>query len=154
MKRANEQMLIRTQVSKKLETTREVFHTLTGIHSWSRYIRNTLGMSVSQLAKRLKIHQSSASRLEKREVDQTLTIKKLRQMADAMECDLAYAFIPRKTIDEIVFRQAKEKALKSIEQSDTHMSLENQKVTTDFKERLENLIKEKMYSKYLWDKNE
>jgi len=149
-----EQKLIRRQVSKKLENLRDLLTTVRVIRSWSGYMRQALGMSVSQLAKRMGLSQSSVSGLEKREVEGRLTIKKLREMADAMECDLVYCFIPRKPLEEIVFDQSKKKALKSMELSDTHMSLEDQKVTLDFNERLEDLIEDKMYSKYLWDDNE
>ena len=154
MKKMKEQKLIRRQVSKKLENLRDLLTTVRVIRSWSGYMRQALGMSVSQLAKRMGLSQSSVSGLEKREVEGRLTIKKLREMADAMECDLVYCFIPRKPLEGIVFDQSKKKALKSMELSDTHMSLEDQKVTLDFNERLEDLIEDKMYSKYLWDDNE
>lgn len=154
MQKAKEQKLIRRQVSKKLENLRSALLITKGIRAWSVYMRRALGMSVSQLAKRLGINQSAASGLEKREIEGRLTIRKLQEMANAMECDLVYHFVPRKSLEDIVFDQAKRKALKSMQLSDTHMSLEDQKVTLDFKERLEDLIEDKMYSKYLWDKNE
>jgi hypothetical protein len=37
-------------------------------------------------------------------------------------------------------------------EAETHMALEDQKVTLDKKERLKELTQERMYSKYLWDK--
>ena len=154
MKKPKEQKLIRRQVSLKLENLRGGLHAIKGIKSWSKYMRHALGMSVTQLARRLAIAQSTTSDLEKREIEGRLTIKKLREVAEAMECDLVYSFVPKKPLEDIVFNQAKIKALKSIEQSDTHMSLEDQKVTSDFNKRLEDLIEDKMYSKYLWDQIE
>lgn len=154
MKKYKDQKLIRRQVSKKLEEIRVVSEKVIGIKSWSKYVREALGMSVSQLAKRLGLRQSSVSELEKREIEGRVSLNKLREMANAMECDLVYSFVPRKPIEQIVFDQAKQKSLKSIELSDTHMVLEDQKVSTDLEKRLEDLIEDKIYSKYLWDLDE
>lgn len=154
MKKLKEQKLIRNQISRKLAEIGEILKLVNGIDSWSRYLRKALGMSVSQFAQRLGVTQSSASGMEKREVEGTLTINKLRQMADAVECDLVYAFVPRDSLEKIIINQAKKKALRSIELSDTHMALEDQKVKLKMEERIKELIEEKMYSKYLWDKNE
>ena len=38
-----------------------------------------------------------------------------------------------------------------MELAETHMALEDQKVTVDSDERMQELIEDKMYSKYLWD---
>lgn len=154
MKSPKIQKLIRRQVSKKLDVLTDIFTTAGEIASWSKYVRNALGMTGSQLAKRLGIAQNSLSALEKREIEGRLTLNKLREMANAMECDLVYSFIPRKPIEDIVTDQARRKAQKSITQSNTHMSLENQKVTTNHKERLSDLTEDKKYSKYLWDPDE
>jgi hypothetical protein len=37
-------------------------------------------------------------------------------------------------------------------EAETHMGLEDQKVTLDKNERLHDLVEERMYSKFLWDK--
>ena len=144
--------LNRSQVSRKLE--RIDISQFFGISSWSRYIRSALGMSGTQLASRLNVSQSSVSELERREAEGSISIKKLRQMANAMDCELVYAMVPRSSIDETVHNQATKKALESMKLTDTHMSLEDQKVQTNNKERLEFLVDEKLYSKYLWDENE
>ena len=73
-------------------------------------MRNALGMSVSQLAKRLNITQSSASGLEKREKEGRLTLKKLKEMANAMDCDLIYAFVPRDSLEKTIHDQARKKS--------------------------------------------
>lgn len=126
-------------------------HLTKGVESWSKYIRQVLGMFTSQLAKRLGKSQSSVSGQESREIQGGLSINKLHDMAEAMECDFVYSFIPKKSLETIIYEQAKKKVLESIELSDTHMSLEDQQVSIDPKERLEDLIEEKIYSKYLWD---
>ena len=154
MKKENEIKFMRKQISRKLETFKESLPMGLVATNWSRYIRKALGMSAIQLAERLNITQSTLSGLEKREELGSITMKKLKELANAMECDVVYSFVPRKPIEQIIQDQAKKKAIESIKLSDTHMDLENQKVRTSYDERLEDLIEEKKYSKYLWDTNE
>lgn len=154
MKKYKEQKIIRRQVSKKLNETGPFFFKLGSIPSWSAYIRLALGMSISQLAARLGKAQASVSELEKRERGGNITVNKLKEMADAMECEFRYCFVPRDSIMQIVSNQAKQKAMNSIAATDTHMALEDQLVQTDFEERFKILTDEMKYSKYLWDNNE
>ena len=146
--------LITRQISTKLEQLKDSFNTVRGINSWSKYIREALGMSGGQLAKRLGLAANSLSSLETREIEDRLTLGKLKELANALECELVYAFIPKKPLEEVIHQQAKLKALKSLSSSDTHMQLEDQAVTSDYQQRLEDLIIEKKSSKYLWDSNE
>ena len=144
---------IRKQISRRLEDLREFKNLTVGISSWSRYVREGLGMTLAQLAKRVGVAHSTMSEAEGRECDGNITLNKLKQVADALNCDLVYAFIPRKKLDDLVYDQAHMKAKYSISTSTTHMELEDQKVETD-EARLKEIIEDKMYSKYLWDKDE
>lgn len=78
---------------------------------WIAVLRKSLSMNVRQLAKRMGITQQAASRLEAREIDHSITLRSLRKAAEAMDCQLVYAFIPRKDgLQDIVNRQAMKKA--------------------------------------------
>ncbi len=146
--------LITRQISTKLEQLKDSFNTVRGINSWSKYIREALGMSGGQLAKRLGLAANSLSSLETREIEDRLTLGKIKELANALEGEFVYAFIPKKPLEEVIHQQAKFKALESLSSSDTHMQLEDQAVTSDYQQRLEDLIIEKKSSKYLWDSNE
>lgn len=146
-----EQKLITKQISRRLEEISAFKVSSLGIKSWSEYIRQGLGMTVSQLAKRLNCAQSTTSQAEKLEKEGRITINKLREMADALNCDLVYAFVPRKKLEDIIEDQATKKVLETMELAETHMSLEDQKVTIEKEERLAELKEEKKYSKHLWD---
>ncbi len=61
---------------------------------WVRAIRKALGMTANQLAKRMRVSQQAVSQLESKEMDGSVTLKKLRETAEAMDCRLVYAFIP------------------------------------------------------------
>lgn len=152
MKTIKEQKIIRNQVSRKLEALRGFQSEAKGISSWIDYVRQGLGMSLSQLAARIGVGQSSLSSSIKLEKEDRITIGKLKEIAEAMECDLVYGFVPRKLLEDIVHDEAVKKTLSLMKQSDTHMSLEDQKVTLSQSERMKDLVEERMYSKYLWDK--
>jgi hypothetical protein len=73
-------------------------------------------------------------------------------MADAMECDLVYGFVPRKKIEDIIRDQAVKKTKGLMKETDSQMELEDQKVRISKEERLNDQVDERIYSKYLWDK--
>lgn len=152
MKTAKEQKIITKQVSRKLEELRSVSAGTQGVTSWIDYVRAGLGMGLTQLAARLGITQPSLSGLIKHEKEGRITINKLKEIAEAMECDLVYGFVPRKKIEEIIQDQAIKKTTQLMDEADSHMSLEDQKVMLDKNERMKDLVEERIYSKYLWDK--
>ncbi len=61
---------------------------------WIRTFRKALGMSSPQLARRLDISKSQASQMERMEIEDRITLKQLRRVADSLECDLVYALKP------------------------------------------------------------
>ena len=109
-------------------------------------------MSITQLAQRIGITQASVSGSIKMEKEGRITINKLRELADAMECDVVYTFVPRKKMEDVIRDQAIKKTVSLMEKTETHMSLEDQKVRIDKDERLAELVEERIFSKYLWDK--
>lgn len=151
MKTAKEQKLITRQVSRRLEDIRGLAQATRGITSWIDYVRTGLGMSLVQLARRAGVSQAALSASIRLEKEGRITVNKLREIAEAMDCDLVYEFVPRKKIEELMQDQAEKKTLMLMNETETHMALEDQKVTLDKKERLKDLAEERLYSKYLWD---
>lgn len=157
MKTPAKQKLIRRQVGRKLEELVVLKEASPGVSSWIKYLREALGMSLAQLAARLKLSLPTVAQAERLEKEGKITIHKLREIANAMDCDFVYAFVPRKKLDELVFDQAKKKVERAMKHTELHMSLENQKVKISKEsqeERLKDLIDEKIYSKYLWDNDD
>lgn len=152
MKTPQEQKLITKQVSRKLEDIRPLLNLSRGPTSWIDYVRKGLGMSLSQLAKRVGVAQSSLSGSIKLEQEGRISVKKLREIADALDCDLVYALVPRKKMEDAIMDQATKKTVSLMKEAELHMELEDQKVTLDKKERIKELSEERIYSKYLWDK--
>lgn len=152
MKPIQEQKLITKQVSRRLEEIRELALKSRGVASWIDYVRCGLGMGLTQLAHRLGVAQSTISESIKSEREGRITLQKLKQIANAMDCDLIYGFVPRKKLEDIMLDQALKKTQQLMNETETHMELEDQKVLRDKNERLQELALERLYSKYLWDK--
>ena len=67
---------------------------------WIWEIRTALGMSHTQLAKRLGISAPTVAGFEKSEVDGRITLNSLRKIAKAMKCKLVYCIVPETSLKE------------------------------------------------------
>jgi predicted DNA-binding mobile mystery protein A len=97
-------------------------------HGWIHAIRGALGMTKTQLAARLGVQPSTVVRFEQGEAAGTMTLETLRRVADALECDLQYALIPRRPLREIVSDQAAKVADRDLARVNRSMNLEAQGV--------------------------
>jgi predicted DNA-binding mobile mystery protein A len=62
---------------------------------WIRTMRHARGVSLRQLGTKLGIKGNSVHVAERREIEGGISIYQLRRIAQALECDLFYAFVPR-----------------------------------------------------------
>ena len=81
---------------------------------------------MAQLGKRVGISAQSLASLEERERKGTISLAKLREAADAMDCELRVAMVPRTSLEETVRRQAVMKAREQRDQLIHTMRLESQ----------------------------
>jgi predicted DNA-binding mobile mystery protein A len=79
----------------------------TPVKGWIRAIREALGMSGTQLAQRLRVSQPRIPKLEQDELSGAVTLKTMRQVAEALDCVLIYALVPRTSLEETVRSQAR-----------------------------------------------
>ena len=94
---------------------------------WIRAIREALGLSSAQLAERMKANRSLIVQQEKAEADDRITLKSLRAFANALDCDLVYAFVPRAgSLQELVNARARATARTNVLGVEHSMALENQ----------------------------
>ena len=98
---------------------------------WIRTLRKALGMSSPQLAKRLVISKSQASQMERMEVEDRITLKQLRRVAGAFDCDLVYAIVPRKPVEDMIDDRARLKAQQLVSKTDVQMKLEAQQLSNE-----------------------
>src|ERR1700678_4545830 len=73
---------------------------------WIRAIREALGMTTGQLAKRLGVHQPRVIELERGEASGNITIKSLERAAEALGCRLVFALIPEERLTDTIRKRA------------------------------------------------
>jgi predicted DNA-binding mobile mystery protein A len=77
---------------------------------WIASVRQALGMSKTQLAKRIDITRPSLDELESNELKETITLASMRKIADALGCDVHYILVPRKPLEQMIAERAMKKA--------------------------------------------
>jgi predicted DNA-binding mobile mystery protein A len=117
------------QLDRALKPYRAARTVLRPSKGWIRTIRQALGVSSGELARRLKTSRQLPLQLEKGEAEDRITLKSLRAVANALDCDLVYALVPRAgsmrlSIENRARAEVKNRVL-GVEHS---MALENQAV--------------------------
>ena len=96
---------------------------------WIKTIRMALGMTSSALAQRVgEVSDSAIRKLELAEAEDAITLASLRRVAEALDCELQYALIPRLPLKQMLSEQASIVAGKQMERVSHTMALEDQKV--------------------------
>lgn len=114
---------------------------------WIKAIREGLGMTTSDLAKKAKLSQSRISRLEKAESDGDLKLSSLRKMAEGLGMTLVYGFVPKATLEAEVRAQARKIALRRMEKLNHTMRLEDQEITElEKKKALDDLVEKILHN--------
>lgn len=96
---------------------------------WVRTLRTALGMTLTDLATKLGITYQAVSQLEKSEQEGSVTISTLRGIADALDCELMYALVPRESLEAFLVDTARRHARERVDRVQHSMSLEAQEVS-------------------------
>lgn len=120
---------------------------------WVKAIREALGLTTTQLAKKLGVKQPRVFKIEKEEA--SLSLNSLQEVADALDCKLVYSLVPKTSLEEMAYNQARKKAMKIMAEVTHNMALENQAPIYD-KIELEDMIQEFLNGSQarLWDEDE
>jgi predicted DNA-binding mobile mystery protein A len=98
---------------------------------WLKAIREALGMSATQLAKRLAVVTSTVTRLETSEADDTISLATLRRAAEALGCELRYALVPKQSLADTLESRATALARQRMAAISRTMALEAQATSSD-----------------------
>ncbi len=129
------------QIDQKLSTLRGLNEIGLPPKGWIHAIRTAMGMSLSQLGRRLKKTVASAGEIEERERSQSITLKKLSEAAEALDMQLISALVPRGgSLEGLIERRAMEVAREIVMRTSHSMALEDQQ---NSQARLEQAIQEK-----------
>lgn len=120
---------------EQLDVTLAQFAKLRNLQSprkgWIRAIRDALGMSGRQLGKRMEVSKMWVGDMERLEATGATTLKTLRRAAEAIDCVLIYALVPKTTLKGTLQKQARQKVRQDMERASHTMALEDQALTPD-----------------------
>lgn len=144
---------------QQLDRKMMAFASLQGIVTpptgWLKAVRLALGISAQQLASKLSITRQGVQDMERREKEGAVTIKSLRETANALDMQLVYGFVPRDgSLEALINRKAAELATRIVMRTSNTMKLEDQE---NSKQRIEKAIEERATAikhempKALWD---
>jgi predicted DNA-binding mobile mystery protein A len=142
------------QLNKRFEELKPLAQMIRPSRGWIRAIREALGMTTGQLAKRLGVQQPRIIELEKAEATGNITVQSLERAAEAMGCRLVYALVPIKPLTQTIEERASHLAQQKLASVDQTMRLEAQGVNdkTSRKEAQQRIIKELLRRPArLWD---
>lgn len=154
--RPEDRAIARSQLDRRLNSWRQLDNKARPPHGWIKAIREALGMTAVQLAKRLGVSQPRVFAIEKAEKTGSITLDSLERAANALDCRVVYALVPRKPLDELVRERAEIKAMKRLKSASHTMALEAQSLDeANESEQLKRLVQqliEKGGSK-LWEED-
>ena len=122
---------------------------------WISAIRDAIGMTHEQMAKRLKISAQGAHKLEASEKQYNISLNSLEKAAQALDCKLYYILLPQNSLERMVLGKLEEKAKKVVMSIDHNMGFEDQKtqqIELDILiEKLTESYKSKKNISFIWD---
>ncbi len=72
---------------------------------WVHNLRTALGMTAQDLGRRMKMSQAGVAALEISEAKDAVQLATLRRAAKALDCDLVYALVPKKSLEKTLENQ-------------------------------------------------
>ena len=137
----NKNKLQLKQLDAKIRVYTPVAQVVVPPTGWIKAIRLALGMSLQQLANRISITKQSVLEMERREIDGSISLKSLREIAKSLDMELVYGFVPKDgSLDLLIERKAKELATQIVARTSNTMKLEDQE---NSEERLREAIEER-----------
>jgi predicted DNA-binding mobile mystery protein A len=146
-----------SKIREQLEDVIQAFAPLKGkrpFKGWIRTLREALGMSGRQLAERIQVESSRIPEMEKAEAHGNITLKSLRRAAEAMGCEVVYAFIPIASLDASLREQAEKAAKRKLASVAHTMKMEGQGLSEkENAKQISTLVEEWMEDppRWLWD---
>jgi predicted DNA-binding mobile mystery protein A len=141
----------RERLDSKLASIKPIERFAMPPKGWVRAIRDAIGMTGSQLARRLGMTAQGIVSLERSEASGKIQLSTLRRAAEAMDCILVYALVPKTSLTEMVDRRARELALRALRRVSHSMALEDQQVDRDLEKRVQTYIDTALRDRDLWE---
>jgi len=141
----------RQRLDERLQQFSQINQYEVPARGWIKAIRESLGMTTAQLAKRLGIKQPSIVAMEQSETKGTIELATLHRVAKALDCRLVYALVPTTALELAVRDRARALARRRRTAVEHSMLLENQRVEErDFEARLDEIVRD-TNPRLFWD---
>jgi predicted DNA-binding mobile mystery protein A len=127
------------QVENRVESIKSIAPKTKLRTGWIRFMRKAMGLTSAELANIVGISSKTVIQSEQREMEGKVTIATLKKMAEAMECEVIYAFVPKSTIRDTIISNARKKAIRRLSEAGLHMKLENQNPDKSIEDQIEAL---------------
>jgi len=119
---------------------------------WIRAIRDALGMSSEQLSRRVSVRSQSIDDWERAEANGSIQLRTLRRAADALDCTLVYALIPKTSLGDGVRSRARKIAKRDLTRVAHTMTLEDQGTDDiDLEAQIEEYIRDNLKDRDIWN---
>jgi predicted DNA-binding mobile mystery protein A len=148
---ANVRKLARKRLDERLAPLMEVEKFQAPPKGWVRAMRDALGMSTLQLAKRMGVTPQAITGLEQSEALGTVRLNTLRRVAEGLDATLVYAIVPNTTLQKMVDAKAERVARAAVASVDATMRLEGQGTGPDALEEAVASYREGLRDRDLWD---
>lgn len=130
------------QLDRKLVPLKR-FRSIAPRRGWLRTVREALGMTQADVGTRLGVTQPSVDGFERAEARGAITLASLRRVADALDCDVLYALVPRRGLEATVRAQALALAQEIVRRTSHSMRMEAQDVgARESRRQVEELARE------------
>ncbi len=146
--------LMRELLDKKLPLLHQASYSLPFKGKWLKAIRQALGMTTAQLARKAGMSQARVSQIEGKEAEGELKISTLEKMGEALDMTFIYGFVSNESLESMVEAQARKLALARLKDLSHTMSLEMQQLSASETDKaLKDMIQKILIEspKDLWD---
>jgi len=121
------QTLRRKQFDRSSDAMRNVQTLVRPAKGWIRAVREAAGISASELARKIGTSRQLPLQLEKAEAEDRITLKSLRTIAEALDCELVYALVPKAgSMQALVENRARAEAREALLRVEHSMAIEDQ----------------------------
>jgi len=123
----NQKKLLVEQLDRKLRPFLGTEKVIVPAQGWVYNIRTALNMTLEQLGDKLNMSKQGVKKIEERESTESISIKSLKEIGNALDMKFVYGFVPKhETIENLVNYKSSELAKKIVLRTSNNMKLENQ----------------------------
>jgi len=120
----NKRLILLRALTHKTENLAQLRDAQPPKQGWISAVRQALGMTAKQLAERVGLSQPRIAKMELNE--NNLKISTMKKIAEGLDCDFVYGFVPKSSLQETINQQARKKAEAILSNVNTNMALEDQ----------------------------